>query len=113
MIARIARGPGDEAMYIGFSHSDSFRRCTAATVQTRRAVSRPLLAVLLLRARKAIETAGENTRERLASETAEEKRDAFSSMSSSRQSTACGLVHQRGPPQADVTPAPPPAATGG
>ena len=29
--------------------------------QTRRAVSRPLLAVLLLRARKPIETAGENT----------------------------------------------------
>ena len=76
--------------------------------QTRRAVSRPLLAVLLLRARKLIKMAGENTCSQKRASclgNSRGEREAFSATSNSRQSTACGSLNQRGTPKADVTPA--------
>ena len=74
--------------------------------QTRRAVSRPLLAVLLLRARKPIETAGENTCSQKRASclgNSRREREAFSSMLSAARSTwearyeqMCHLLsHQR------------------
>ena len=74
--------------------------------QTRRAVSRPLLAVLLLRARKPIETAGENTcspKRASCLGNSRREREAFSSMLSAARSTRearyeqmCHLLsHQR------------------
>ena len=74
--------------------------------QTRRAVSRPLLAVLLLRARKPIETAGENTCSQKRASclgNSRREREAFSSMLSAARSTRearyeqmCHLLsHQR------------------
>ena len=74
--------------------------------QTRRAVSRPLLAVLLLRAPKPIETAGENTCSQKRASclgNSQREREAFSSMLSAARSTRearyeqmCHLLsHQR------------------
>ena len=77
--------------------------------QTRRAVSRPLLAVLLLRARKPIETAGENTCSQKRASclgNSQRQREAFSSMLSAARSTREARYEQ-------VPPAQPPAATGG
>ena len=77
--------------------------------QTRRAVSRPLLAVLLLRARKPIETAGENTcsqKRAFCLGNSQRQREAFSSMLSAARSTMEARYEQ-------VPPAQPPAATGG
>ena len=74
--------------------------------QTLRAVSRPLLAVLLLRARKPIETAGDNTCSQKRASclgNSRREREAFSSMLSAARSTRearyehmCHLLsHQR------------------
>ena len=74
--------------------------------QTRRAVSRPLLAVLFLRARKPIETAGDNTCSQKRASclgNSRREREAFSSMLSAARSTRearyeqmCHLLsHQR------------------
>ena len=74
--------------------------------QTRRAVSPPLLAVLLLRARKPIQTAGENTCSQKRASclgNSRREREAFSSMLSAARSTRearyeqmCHLLsHQR------------------
>ena len=89
-----------------YRHIRSSRRCTVATVQDRQAVSRPLLAVLLLRARKPIETAGENTCSQKRAPclgNSRREREAFSSMFSAARSTRearyeqmCHLLsHQR------------------
>ena len=79
--------------------------------QTRRAVSRPILAVLLLRARKPIETAGENTCSQKRASclgNSRREREAFSSTLSAARSTREARYIR-----ADVPPAQPPAAAGG
>ena len=77
-----------------YRHGDSSRRCTVATVQDEANPSSsqpaPLLAVLLLRARKPIETAGENMcSQKRASCLGNSRREkeAFSSMLSAARST--------------------------
>ena len=89
-----------------YRHGDSSRRCTVATVQDEANPSSSLLAVLLLRARKPIETAGENTCSQKRASclgNSQREREAFSSMLSAARSTRearyeqmCHLLsHQR------------------